>query len=287
MGHHQGCFARIEARHDVVPSGQRTVPHLLDRLPPGHLHRFRGPLPVAQELGPAFSDLLLQATLPEAMADLHQATAAGEGHARVGAQDHLGRLAGTGHRARVGPLDRHIRQKDSGRFGLGQAVGVEGDVDLPLKPALAIPVGLAVAHQQQARAGSLGRQGLLEVGDAVMGFDLHIERPSSGAADVEHRDGGVVEAEPAEAPDRQPQQLQHQAPKDGVVGHHQHRLSAGSVETVLMVGQEAIGEAPGLIHQLQKRVIAPPIGVLKLHRFGCFPPAALLFRSLHHQILAP
>ena len=214
------------------------------------------------------------------MADLHQAAAAGERHAGVGAQDHFGRLAGAGHRARVGPLDRHIREKVPGRFRLGQAVGVEGDVDLPLEAALAVPVSLAVTHQQQAGAGALRRQGLFEMGRAVVGLDLNIQLPIGGAADVEHREGGIVEAEPAEARHRQPQQLQHQATEDGVVSHHQHRLGAGSFETVQMVGQEAIGEAPGLVHQLQQGVVAPAVGMLKLQRFWSFPPAALLFRSV-------
>ena len=71
------------------------------------------------------------------------------------------------------------------------------------------------------------------------------------------------------------------------MGHHQHRLGTGAVETPLMLGQEAIGEAPSLVHQLQKGVVAPPIGVLQLHRFRSLPPAALLFRSVYQQILAP
>lgn len=125
------------------------------------------------------------------------------------------------------------------------------------------------------------------MGRAVVGFNLHLQVARGGAADVQHGDGGVVEAEPAEPFHRKPEQLQHQATQDGVVGHHQHRFGSGSVETVQVVGQKPIGEAPGLVHQLQEGAIGPAVGALQFQRFGGLPPAPFLLRMVRQQILTP
>ena len=150
MGHHQGGLFGSEAGGDGPPGAIGAIPHLVDGFALRHLHGFRRPFPVGQQLGPALRDLLLQAAFPQAVADFHQAAGAGEGHTRVAGQDCLGRLAGAGHGAGVGPVNRHGRQEAAGRLRLGLAIGVQGDVDLPLEAALAVPVRFPVTHQQQA-----------------------------------------------------------------------------------------------------------------------------------------
>lgn len=101
-------------------------------------------------------------------------------------------------------------------------MGVEGDIDLPLEAALAVPVGFAVAHQQQARACSFRRQAMTEVRCDIERFDLHLKASIGVGQQVEHRERRVVEPEALKPAGGQPQQLQHQAAQDGAVGHHQH-----------------------------------------------------------------
>lgn len=138
------------------------------------------------------------------MADFHQAPQAGEGDAGAAGQDQLCGLARTGHGTGVGPLDRLPRQAAAGRFSLGATLGVEGDVDLALEAALAVPLRFAMAHQQKPGPGALRRQTLTQVSRAVQGFDLHLLFPGARPTDVEHRERGVIEPQVLKAAGRKP-----------------------------------------------------------------------------------
>lgn len=121
------------------------------------------------------------------MTDFHQALLAVERHFGMGREDGFGGLARPGHRTGEGLLDRHGAQEVGRGVCLGQTGGVEGNVDLSLEATLAVPVGFAVAHQQQACPWSLGRQSGAQVSGDIERFDLHLH-----AADltlqVEHRE---------------------------------------------------------------------------------------------------
>jgi hypothetical protein len=75
--------------------------------------------------------------------------------------------AGAGHGACIGPLDWDRGQKFARGLGLFQPAAVEGDVDLPLEAPLAVPVGFAVAHQQEPGTSGAAGQGGVKVGGAV------------------------------------------------------------------------------------------------------------------------
>ena len=255
MGHHKGCFRGVEAVGNRVPGVDRALPHVLNGFPFRHLNGFRSALPLLQQLTPFGFDFLLKLPFPEAMADLHQAPGHGHGHARVGAQDALRGLAGARHGAAVGPLQRNVLEETSCGFRLSMAVLIEGDVDLTLEATLAIPVGFPVAHQHQSGTLTFLRQGLPQMRGVVQTLDLHLLASTTLGAQVEHRQGGVVDLQSAEALFWLTEKHQHQAAEDGVVADHQHRVIA--VNAVAL--QQTAQKLSGLHHEFWKRSIATAV----------------------------
>ena len=200
------------------------------------------------------------------MSDLHQSVDLGQGHIGMRLENDLGRFGWTRQRAAPGPIDGDVFEEIAGSRGLTATVLIQRNIDLPLEAPGFVPVGFAVSHQNQPGVFALIRQ-RLQVCGAVQAFDLHLGAVVSWP-DVEDRKGGVVDAETPEAVVGFPQQHQHQAAQDGVVGHHQHRVVAVGG----MALQQLADEAPRLFHQLRQWLVARTITTLELQLHGPLLP---------------
>lgn len=278
MGNDQGSAAGFGLLDDRVPAFDGPPPNVIEVFAFGHLYRFGLGLPCLQKSRIARFDFCFELAFPEAVTDFPEGFGGLQGHLRVVSQDQLGGFLRAGHGAADGGIDRHGLEKFPGLAGLVAAIVVEWNVDLALEAAFAVPLGFAVAHEEEANRLVVThfRDRFAEVGGEVDRFELH--RVAEAAGKIQDADAAVRLVEGLVGGGAKADRGVDQGPVDPAVADDEDGFARIGWEDGLPEGLRPIVQILGGIEGL-------PIGSGHGERSGVAPPVVVLLGVLRHHFL--